>query len=79
LPGLPVDVMINAVFSGEGYQARFVGDRFPGSLLLPLEIKKVYLSETTFEPNPAVLKALCQQLTMVFDTHAEQVNQWINR
>jgi N-formylglutamate amidohydrolase len=79
LPAVPVDVMINAVFSGEGYQARFISKRFPGSLLLPLEIKKVYMSETTFVPIPAVFTALQRQLAGVFNAHADWVRQWIQR
>ena len=39
----------NDVFLGAGYLARWVNDRHPDCLALPLDIKKVYCDEMTGE------------------------------
>lgn len=61
LPNLPVTAATNHVFYGRGYLAAHVNSRYENTLVLPLEIKKVYLDELSGRPYPIVLNSLRQQ------------------
>lgn len=62
LPGLTVDVARNMVFQGRGYQASFIKDNFLNTLIIPLEVKKVFMDEYTGKPNCLVMDKLRQGL-----------------
>lgn len=70
LPGVPVRAAINEVFYGRGYHATFVTTRFRRSLILPTELKKVYMDEDSGRPIPAVLQALREGLAAAIAEHA---------
>ena len=58
LPGIEVRAAINEVFYGRGYQTTFANRRCRNTLVLPTEIKKVFMDELSGEPRPEVLAAL---------------------
>ena len=58
LPDVEVRASINEVFFGRGYHATFTTSRFPDIMLLPTEIKKVFMDELTGQPRMEILKAL---------------------
>ena len=58
LPGVEVRAAINEVFYGRGYQATFIGKHFHNTLVLPTELKKVFMDETSGEPRPDILEKL---------------------
>jgi len=58
LPGIEVRAAINEVFYGRGYQATFVGKHFQNTLVLPTELKKVFMDELSGVPRPDILKKL---------------------
>ena len=51
-------VAFDAVFSGKGYQAAFIHKQHSRSLCVPLEVKKVYMDETTGELYPLMLEEI---------------------
>jgi uncharacterized protein (TIGR02421 family) len=55
-------VVRNGVFYGRGYQATFINNYFNQVLIIPLEIKKVFMDETTGECYPLVLEKIQQNL-----------------
>lgn len=61
LPNMPVYAKENDVFFGRGYMISHVNSRFQNSLVLPLEIKKVFMDEMTGELYPLVMQSLTQQ------------------
>lgn len=61
LPNLPVTVGINQVFFGRGYLTAHVNSRHENTLVIPLEIKKIYIDELTGSPYPIILNSLSQQ------------------
>lgn len=61
LPNLPVTVAKNQVFYGRGYLTAHVNSRFENTLVLPLEIKKVYMDELLGQVYPIVMNSLSQQ------------------
>lgn len=61
LPNLPVTVATNQVFYGRGYLAAHINSRFENTMVLPVEIKKVYIDELSGNPYPIVLENLTQQ------------------
>ena len=63
LPNLKVSSEQDAVFYGLGYQATFTRQHFQSVLTIPLEIKKIYMDETTGEVFPLVHEALREQLS----------------
>lgn len=75
LPGLLVEALINAIFYGRGYQATFVRKHFRNTLILPSEVKKVYMDEMRGTPIPAILEPLHDQFEMAITRHA----QWFAR
>ena len=58
LPNIETTVARDLVFRGKGYQASFVRKEFPRSLIIPLEIKKVYMDEVSGEAYPLVVEKL---------------------
>ncbi|MET4696808.1 flavohemoglobin expression-modulating QEGLA motif protein [Endozoicomonas lisbonensis] len=63
LPNLSVSAENDAVFYGRGYQATFTRENFRSVLTVPLEVKKIYMDETTGEFFPLVHEALREQLS----------------
>jgi len=61
LPNLPVVACENAVFYGRGYMISHVNSRFQNTLVLPLEVKKIFMDELTGEVYPLVMQSLSQQ------------------
>ncbi|CAA0101136.1 Uncharacterised protein [BD1-7 clade bacterium] len=61
LPNMPVSARENAVFFGRGYMISHVNSRFQNTLVLPLEVKKVFMDELTGEIYPLVMQALSEQ------------------
>lgn len=70
LPNLDVVSRENDVFYGMGYQATFVRDHFKQTLILPVEIKKVYMDERRGESYPLVIDKLKEELKTVLSEHA---------
>lgn len=58
LPGIPVRCAINEVFFGRGYHATFVRENQRNTLILPSEVKKVFMDEHTGQPYPEILEPL---------------------
>jgi hypothetical protein len=65
LPGVEVRAAINEVFYGRGYQATFVAEQLHNTLVLPTELKKVFMDETSGEPRPDILQELHAQFEQV--------------
>ncbi|MCY4044292.1 MAG: flavohemoglobin expression-modulating QEGLA motif protein [Cellvibrionales bacterium] len=61
LPNILVAVKENAVFHGRGYLIAHVNSRFQYTLVLPLEVKKIFMDELSGEMYPQVLRALAPQ------------------
>ncbi len=61
LPNLPVQAQENSVFYGRGYMTAHINSRFQNSLVLPLEVKKIYIDELTGEIYPLVMQTLVEQ------------------
>ncbi|CAM3585577.1 flavohemoglobin expression-modulating QEGLA motif protein [Parendozoicomonas haliclonae] len=62
LPNLRTTVAQDQVFQGKGYQAAFCRKHARDTLVLPLDVAKVYMDEETGQPYPLVLEALGDQL-----------------
>jgi len=62
LPDTQCRAAIDEVFYGRGYQATFVRQRLQNTLVLPTEIKKVYMDESRGTPRPEIIQSLSQQL-----------------
>ncbi len=62
LPNLDTTVAINGVFEGRGYQAAFCRKYVRNTLVIPLEISKIFMDETTGDVYPLVLESLRDQL-----------------
>lgn len=58
LPNIDTRSAVNEVFFGRGYLASFVKRNFKKTLVLPTEVKKVFMDELTGEPYPLVLNDL---------------------
>ena len=58
LPSVAVDVATDKVFFGRGYMIAHINSRFENTLVLPLEVKKVYMDEREGIVYPLVLQAL---------------------
>jgi len=65
LPGIEVRAAINEVFYGRGYQATFAGKRCQNTLVLPTELKKVFMDELSGAPRADVLAELHAQFEQV--------------
>ena len=58
LPGLQSTLGWNAVFYGRGFQATVAREHLPRTLVVPLEVKKIYMDELTGDPDEPVIDAL---------------------
>jgi len=72
LPGIPVRAAVNEVFFGRGYHATFVRETQPNTLILPSEVKKIFMDENTGEPLPDILDPLHQQFEAAITRHAAE-------
>jgi uncharacterized protein (TIGR02421 family) len=61
LPNLPVSSAINQVFYGRGYLTAHINSRYENTLVVPLEIKKIYMDEIEGNPYPIIMNSLSQQ------------------
>ena len=55
---VPSRLTRNAVFYGRGYQSTVARQDLPRTLVVPLEVKKVFMDETTGEPFPEMIDAM---------------------
>ncbi|ENM5905623.1 flavohemoglobin expression-modulating QEGLA motif protein [Vibrio mimicus] len=62
LPHIENKTEINAVFEGRGYLIAHTNAHFDRTLVLPTEVKKVFMEEDTGTIYPLVLNALCSGL-----------------
>jgi uncharacterized protein (TIGR02421 family) len=69
-PNIDNRVAFDEVFQGKGYQAAFIRDNFKGVLCIPLEIKKVFMDESTGEPYPLILEAFIEGLKQALSLNA---------
>lgn len=75
----------NIVFQGKGYLASYVIKHHPKTLILPLEIKKIYCDELTGDIYPEVVQELTQGLknaivtTALYYVNAESNRHYKNR
>lgn len=58
LPNITVDAATDKVFQGRGYLISHVNAHFDNTLVLPLEVKKVFMDEVSGELYPLVLEEL---------------------
>lgn len=79
LPNIDTTVGKNAVFEGKGFQAQYVRSRFDNTLVIPLEIKKIYMDETTGEVFPLVLDNLGRGLHLAVLATAAAFSKKLNR
>ncbi len=59
LPGYKTRAALDEVFRGRGYQAEHIRSNHPNVLCVPLEIKKVFMDEQSFELKQEVFAQLC--------------------
>lgn len=72
LPGIPVRAAIDEVFFGRGYHATFVRENLNNTLILPSEVKKVFMDENSGQPLPAILDSLHDQFEAAINRHATE-------
>ena len=72
LPDIEVRAAINEVFYGRGYHATFVRDNLENTLILPSEVKKIFMDENTGETFPAILDTLHEQFETAISRHATE-------
>ncbi|MEH6532314.1 MAG: flavohemoglobin expression-modulating QEGLA motif protein [Photobacterium frigidiphilum] len=70
LPNIAVTAKENDIFKGMGYQATFISQHFNNTLILPIEIKKVYMSELGGESFPLVIEKMNESMKTVITEHA---------
>lgn len=71
LPHTKTTSAFDDVFFGRGYLISHVNSRFENTLVIPFEIKKIYMKESSGEPFPVIVDALKSGLKHVFsDTGA---------
>ena len=71
LPGIQSTLGWNAVFYGRGYQATVARQDLPRTLVVPLEVKKVFMDETTGEPFPDMIEAVRAGFSKLIATASE--------
>lgn len=69
LPGIEVRAAINEVFFGRGYQATYVARHLHNTLVLPTELKKVFMDEVSGEPDAEVLETLHVEFELAISEH----------
>lgn len=70
LPNTPTRAACNDIFYGRGYLIAHTNSRFENTLVLPLEIKKVFMEEESGELYPLVFNVLKQALQHCFSDSA---------
>ncbi len=70
LPNLETRSAMDEIFWGRGYLASFAKQNFKHTLVLPTEIKKVFMDENNSEPYPLVLNDLKSGLKEVILANA---------
>ncbi len=58
LPNIDVRAATDEVFQGRGYLISHINAHFDNTLVIPTEVKKVFMDETSGEPYPLVLEEL---------------------
>lgn len=72
LPGIEKRVAFDEVFMGKGFQSRFIHENHGKCLCIPLEIKKVYMAESSGEPYPETIAAFTNALRQALSCNAGQ-------
>jgi N-formylglutamate amidohydrolase len=70
LPGVEVRAGVNEVFYGRGYQATFVAKQFHNTLVLPTELKKIFMDENSGQLYPGILEKLHEQFEQLISLTA---------
>lgn len=70
LPNIDSRAAMNELFQGKGYLISHINARFDNTLVLPTEVKKVFMDESTGEVYPIVLRELQTALREVFSETA---------
>ncbi|WP_281222468.1 flavohemoglobin expression-modulating QEGLA motif protein [Photobacterium sanguinicancri] len=70
LPNIVVSAKENDVFKGMGYQANFVKQHFKKTLILPIEVKKIFMNEVGGESFPLVIEKMKEAMKTVVTEHA---------
>lgn len=65
LPNMEARASADEVFYGRGYLAGFVKQHFDNTLVLPTEVKKVFMDETTGDVFPLVLSELKENFKQI--------------
>lgn len=79
LPNLETQVERNALFEGRGYQASFLRENFTNTLVIPIDIKKIFMDEENGEPFPLVLEQLQHGLHLALLETAAAFNKKLKR
>ncbi len=75
LSDTPVLALENEVFFGRGYNLMHITERFPNTLVLATEVKKIFCDELNGDAYPKVIRSLQQKLKMAILNHANHFSQ----
>ena len=70
LPNIDVSALENDIFKGLGYQAAFIKQHFKNTLIMPIEVKKIFMNEEGGEAYPLVIEKLKESMKTVITEHA---------
>ena len=70
LPDIENRVAFDEVFMGKGYQSCFIHENHRKCLCIPLEIKKVYMAESSGNPYPETIAAFANILQQALSCNA---------
>lgn len=79
LPNLTTTAEIDSVFEGRGYLISHTNAHFDRTLVLPTEVKKVFMEEESGTPFPLVLEALQSGLKEAFSQTSAFVQRKFNK
>ncbi|WP_035415266.1 flavohemoglobin expression-modulating QEGLA motif protein [Ferrimonas kyonanensis] len=79
LPNLSVESRLDEVFQGRGYLIAHTTARFDRTLVLPTEVKKVFMDEHSGELYPQVMAALALGLKEAFTQTSARFERQFNR
>ncbi|SDJ64731.1 conserved hypothetical protein [Ferrimonas sediminum] len=79
LPNLSVESKLDDVFQGRGYLIAHTTARFDRTLVLPTEVKKVFMDEHSGELYPQVMEALALGLKEAFTQTSALFERQFNR
>ncbi len=71
LPSIECRAAANEVFYGRGYHATFVRDKLDNTLLLPTEVKKIFMDELTGQVDTQILAKIQHSMTVCCKENAE--------